>query len=94
MKVSHKLEKNCIDYCLIGGSLLGAVKQKAFAGRLSDFDIAVKERDWQKVLLVKPQLLVLRLKIKDHTSIIDVFFDIKSATTIPTISRQAKRAVA
>ena len=69
LKVSHKLEENCIDYCLIGGSLLGAVRQKAFAGRPSDFDIAIKERDWQKVLSLQSEFLKLGLKTKDHTSI-------------------------
>lgn len=69
LKVSNKLEENCIDYCLIGGSLLGAVRQKAFAGRPSDFDIAIKERDWQNLLSKEPQLTALGLKIKDHTSI-------------------------
>ena len=69
LKVSHKLEENCIDYCLIGGSLLGAVRQKSFAGRPSDFDIAIKERDWQKVLSLQPEFLKLGLKTKDHTSI-------------------------
>ena len=68
LKVSHKLEENCIDYCLIGGSLLGAVRQKAFAGRPSDFDIAIKERDWQKVLSLQSEFLKLGLKTKDHTS--------------------------
>jgi LicD family len=69
LKVSRKLEENGIDYCLIGGSLLGAVRQKAFAGRPSDFDIAIKERDWQKVLSLQSEFLNLGLKTKDHTSI-------------------------
>ena len=69
LKVSRKLEENGIDYCLIGGSLLGAVRQKAFAGRPSDFDIAIKERDWQKVLSLQSEFLKLGLKTKDHTSI-------------------------
>ena len=43
LTVSRKMEENGIDYCLIGGSLIGAVRQKAFAGRPSDFDIAIKE---------------------------------------------------
>jgi phosphorylcholine metabolism protein LicD len=33
IKVTQKLEDNDIEYCLIGGSLLGAIRQKAFAGR-------------------------------------------------------------
>ena len=69
LKVSRKLEENGIDYCLIGGSLLGAVRQKAFAGRPSDFDIAIKDGDWQKVLSLEHQLTALGLKIKDHISI-------------------------
>lgn len=68
LKVTRKLEENGIDYCLIGGSLLGAVRQKAFAGRPSDFDVAIRERDWQKVLSLEHQLAALGLKIKDHRS--------------------------
>jgi len=69
LKVTHELEESGIDYCLIGGSLLGAVRQKAFAGRPSDFDVAIKERDWQKVLSLQSEFLKLGLKTKDHTSI-------------------------
>ncbi len=69
LKVTRELEKNGIEYCLIGGSLLGAVRQKAFAGRPSDFDIAIKEQNWQRVLSLQPEFLKLGLKTKDHTSI-------------------------
>ena len=69
LKATRELEKNGIEYCLIGGSLLGAVRQKAFAGRPSDFDIAIKEQDWQRVLSLQPEFLKLGLKTKDHTSI-------------------------
>ena len=69
LNATRELEKNGIEYCLIGGSLLGAVRQKAFAGRPSDFDIAIKEQDWQRVLSLQPEFLKLGLKTKDHTSI-------------------------
>jgi len=69
IKVTQKLEDNDIEYCLIGGSLLGAIRQKAFAGRPSDFDIAIKEQDWNRVLSIQDQFAMLGLKVKDHTSI-------------------------
>ena len=69
IKVTQKLEDNGIEYCLIGGSLLGAIRQKAFAGRPSDFDVAIKERDWRKILSIQDQFVELGLKVKDHTSI-------------------------
>lgn len=69
LKVTQELEDNGIDYCLIGGSLLGAIRQKTFAGRPSDFDIAIKERDWQKILSIQDRFAELGLKAKDHISI-------------------------
>jgi len=69
LKVTRELEKNGIEYCLIGGSLLGAVRQKAFAGRPADFDIAIKEQDWQRLLSLQSELLKLGLKTKNHTAI-------------------------
>jgi hypothetical protein len=69
LKVTREFEKNGIEYCLIGGSLLGAIRQKAFAGRPCDFDIAIKEQDWQRVLSLQSEFLNLGLKTKDHTSI-------------------------
>jgi hypothetical protein len=69
LKVTREFEKNGIEYCLIGGSLLGAIRQKAFAGRPSDFDIAIKEQDWQRVLSLQSKFLNLGLKTKVHTSI-------------------------
>ena len=69
LKVTRELEKNGIEYCLIGGTLLGAIRQKAFAGRPSDFDIAIKEKDWQRVLSLQSGFFHLGLKTKNHTSV-------------------------
>lgn len=54
IRFSRLLDKYEIDYVLILGSLLGAVRQQAFAGRPIDFDIAVKKRDRQKLLNLTP----------------------------------------
>ena len=69
INVTRALAANNIDYYLIGGSLLGAIRQQAFAGRPSDFDIAIKERDWQNVLSMRPRFSELGLEVKNHTSI-------------------------
>ncbi len=69
INVTRALEERNIDYYLIGGSLLGAIRQQAFAGRPSDFDIAIKEQDWQRVLSMHPKFAEMGLSVKDHTSI-------------------------
>jgi len=69
LKVSHKLEDEGIEYFLIAGSLLGAIRQKAFAGRPSDFDIAIKDSDWQNLLALESEFHKLGLKSKNHISI-------------------------
>jgi hypothetical protein len=69
LKVTHKLEDEGIEYFLIAGSLLGAIRQKAFAGRPSDFDIAIKENDWRNLLALESEFHKLGLKSKNHISI-------------------------
>ncbi|MEI6096416.1 MAG: hypothetical protein WCR08_13325 [Gammaproteobacteria bacterium] len=54
LKFTRLLDRNKIDYVLITGSLLGAVRQKAFAGRPRDFDVAIKKQDRQKLLDLIP----------------------------------------
>lgn len=50
LKFTRLLDQYKIDYVLITGSLLGAVRQRAFAGRPRDFDLAIKKQDRQKLL--------------------------------------------
>ena len=69
LKVTRKLEDNNIEYFLIAGSLLGAIRQKAFAGRPSDFDIAIKDHDWQKLLALESEFHKFGLRSKNHISI-------------------------
>jgi hypothetical protein len=51
------LKSQKIDFFLVGGSLLGAVRQGAFAGRPSDVDFGVKEEQLQKLLDAFPLLI-------------------------------------
>jgi len=69
LKVTHKLEDGGIEYFLIAGSLLGALRQKAFAGRPSDFDIAIKDNDWQTLLDLESEFHKMGLNCKNHISI-------------------------
>ena len=54
LKFTRLLDHYNIDYVLLTGSLLGAVRQRAFAGRPRDFDIAIRKRDRQKLLDLIP----------------------------------------
>ena len=51
------LKPQKIDFFLIGGSLLGAIRQEAFAGRPSDIDFGIKEEHLQKLLDASPLLI-------------------------------------
>lgn len=55
LKFTRLLDKHEIDYVLLTGSLLGAVRQRAFAGRPRDFDLAIRKRDRQKLLDLIPR---------------------------------------
>lgn len=50
LKFTELLDRYKINYVLLTGSLLGVVRQKAFAGRPRDFDIAIKKEDRVKLL--------------------------------------------
>ena len=51
------LKPQKIDLFLLGGSLLGALRQESFAGRPSDLDFGIKEEQLQKLLDVFPLLI-------------------------------------
>jgi len=50
IKFTRLLDVHEIDYVLLTGSLLGSIRQKAFAGRPRDFDLAIKKQDRNKLL--------------------------------------------
>ena len=54
LKFTRLLDQHGIDYVLLTGSLLGAVRQSAFAGRPRDFDLAIRKQDRQKLLELVP----------------------------------------
>jgi len=55
LKFTRLLDQKNIDYVLITGSLLGAIRQGAFAGRPRDFDLAIRSQDRQKLLDLIPE---------------------------------------
>ena len=50
------LKPQKIDFFLLGGSLLGAVRHESFAGRPQDIDLGIKEEHLQKLLDALPLL--------------------------------------
>ena len=56
LRFTRLLDDNGIPYFLSGGTLLGAVRQEAFAGRPGDIDLGIFENDEQKLLELMPQL--------------------------------------
>tara|TARA_B100001248_G_scaffold262260_1_gene257048 strand:- start:2321 stop:3061 length:741 start_codon:yes stop_codon:yes gene_type:complete len=48
LKISLELKKKKIPFFLLGGTLLGSIRQEAFAGRPSDVDIGMKYEDQKK----------------------------------------------
>ena len=60
-----------IDFFLLGGSLLGAVRQEAFAGRPQDIDLGIREEHLQKLLdalplLIKSGARFIRKEMSNH----------------------------
>ena len=56
IKFLEILKKQKIDFFLLGGTLLGAVRQESFAGRPSDIDLGIKEDEFPKLLDAIPLL--------------------------------------
>ena len=48
LKISLELKKKKIPFFLLGGTLLGSIRQEAFAGRPSDVDIGMKYEDQKR----------------------------------------------
>ena len=63
LKVTKQLENANIEYVILSGTLLGAIRQGAFAGRPADFDIGVKEADVTKVLSLENELKHLQIML-------------------------------
>ena len=67
------------NFFLIGGTLLGAVRQKAFAGRPTDIDLGIKEDQFQQLLdaiplLIKHGASYVRGLPRDNYNQLQVFF--------------------
>jgi hypothetical protein len=50
------LDQHGINYFLSGGTLLGSVRQKAFAGRPGDIDLAILEQDEKRFLALTEEI--------------------------------------
>lgn len=57
IKFLEILKKQKIDFFLLGGTLLGAVRQESFAGRPSDIDLGIRREDLQKFIDAFPLLI-------------------------------------
>ncbi len=56
LKISLELKKKKIPFFLLGGTLLGSIRQEAFAGRPSDVDIGMKYVDQKKFFKILPKI--------------------------------------
>ena len=66
LKVTKQLKNANIEFVILGGTLLGAIRQGAFAGRPADFDIGVKEADVTKVLSLENELAHLQIRLLNY----------------------------
>ena len=57
IKFLEILKPQKIDFFLVGGCLLGAVRQESFAGRPSDIDLGIKEEQLTRLLEAIPLLI-------------------------------------
>jgi len=71
-------EKEDIKFFLLGGTLLGSVRQKAFAGRCYDIDLGIIEDDYEKLKKNFPLLInkgAISIKIKHRKKTQKYLFD-------------------
>ncbi len=71
------LKKEKIDFFLIAGSLLGAVRQESFAGRPTDIDLGIKEDQFQKLLNAIPLLIkkgARSIRKDDKLSVLQIIY--------------------
>ena len=71
------LEKQKIDFFLLAGSLLGAVRQESFAGRPTDIDLGIKEDQFPKLLNAIPSLIkkgVRSVRKEDKLLLLHIIF--------------------
>lgn len=66
LTVQKELESANIGFVICGGTLLGAVRQGAFAGRPGDFDLAIRENDVEKLMMLEPDFEKYHLSVLDH----------------------------
>ena len=68
-----------INFFLVGGCLLGAVRQESFAGRPTDIDLGIKEEHLPKLLnaiplLIKNGATFIRSQPLEKTERVQIFF--------------------
>jgi|TARA_Y100000294_G_scaffold68591_1_gene64955 hypothetical protein len=67
IKFMEILKGQKIDFFLLGGTLLGAVRQESFAGKPSDIDLGIREEHLQKLSEAFPLLIKYGVKnIKEN----------------------------
>lgn len=79
LKFLKILENKKIDFFLVGGCLLGAVRQESFAGRPSDIDLGIKEDQLSNLLSAIPLLIengaiLIRRRPYDKVERLQIFF--------------------
>ena len=69
LKIKKEFDIKKINFFLLAGTLLGAVRQESFAGRPSDIDFGIKSVDQNKFLNILPNIkkIVLPYKIRVKT---------------------------
>ena len=73
------LKPQKINFFLLEGSLLGAIRQESFAGRPSDIDFGIKEEQLQKLLdafplLIKSGIKTIKKEVNNKIEKIQILF--------------------
>ena len=71
MNIMREIDRICrendINYFLVGGSLLGAIRHKGFIPWDDDIDIGMLRKDFEKFRRICPQLLASHLSYQSYT---------------------------
>ena len=79
LKLLKILKPQKINFFLLEGSLLGAIRQESFAGRPSDIDFGIKEDELQKLLdafplLIKSGIKTIKKEVNNKIEKIQILF--------------------
>ena len=90
-EIDRVCKENNINYYLIGGSLLGAIRHKGFIPWDDDLDIGMLRKDYEKFIAIAPKVLQDKYKIIHWKSDLDYPLPMGKVIKKGTLYMEGKR---